>query len=334
MSLNLDARQGKALSNLYSTILTLFLLQIAVAPFLTDNSLWVANNLQMLIVVCQIVYVYFLGLSLNFIGVILRIFARMCFVVVVFGLVSLPLLAFIAYPMHTLMLNFSMIVEDSELNIFRSLYNGTLTLFEFVFGAVVFIRPFTEDSFYTYAITLFMILFSFFGNIMLANMLVAFLANQFEIITKNAKYDTLSMQHGLTRVLRPTNLDSVYALPYFFSLFAVPVYLYMFTNKQSRPSLNKHLRRLIHLFPVYTPTIIYYSTVLLLLAIKQYVGIALRLLGGIKDSAVNIIFFFVWLVVGLPFQIKLFFEDASLVSGMMLDFRDAEDRDLYKIYID
>ena len=51
VTLNLTARQGKPLSNLYSTILTLFFLQIAVAPFLLNNSLWTINNLQMLIVI-------------------------------------------------------------------------------------------------------------------------------------------------------------------------------------------------------------------------------------------------------------------------------------------
>ena len=94
------------------------------------------------------------------------------------------------------------------------------------------------------------------------------------------------------------------------------------------------MRQFIHLFTVYTPTMIYYSVMLLLLAVKQYAGIALRVLGGVKDSAVNIIFFFVWMFIGLPFQVKLYFQDVSLISSMMLDFRDAEDTDLYKIYID
>ena len=142
------------------------------------------NNVQMLLVFTMIMYSFYLGLSLESTGVIFRIFARMVSVVVVFAIVSIAVITVIAYPIHTLFLEWSQIIDGPmELNMFRNLYNGVLTLFEFVFGAVVFVRPYLEHNFYTYTMTFFMIIFSFFGNIMLANMLVAFLANQFQSIT-------------------------------------------------------------------------------------------------------------------------------------------------------
>ena len=64
------------------------------------------NNLQMLIIVLLISYCTYLGLSISLVGVVLRIFLRMVRVVLVFALASIPLLAIIAYPIHTLYLDF------------------------------------------------------------------------------------------------------------------------------------------------------------------------------------------------------------------------------------
>ena len=64
------------------------------------------NNLQMLIIVLLISYCTYLGLSISLVGVVLRIFLRMVSVVLVFALASIPLLAIIAYPIHTLYLDF------------------------------------------------------------------------------------------------------------------------------------------------------------------------------------------------------------------------------------
>lgn len=61
----------------------------------------------MLFVLVLICYALFNMLSLNGIGVILRIFARMVWVVVVFGCVSVVIILAVAYPIHTAFIYFS-----------------------------------------------------------------------------------------------------------------------------------------------------------------------------------------------------------------------------------
>ena len=64
-----------------------------------------------------------------------------------FGCVSVFIIILIAYPIHTTFLNFTQPIEGQiykDLNLFDSLYQGVLTLFEFVFGAVVLVRPYIE----------------------------------------------------------------------------------------------------------------------------------------------------------------------------------------------
>ena len=60
----------------------------------------------MSIIIVLIAYCVYLGLSINFVGVVLRIFLRMVSVVIVFAFASMPVLVIIAYPIHTLYLDF------------------------------------------------------------------------------------------------------------------------------------------------------------------------------------------------------------------------------------
>ena len=87
------------------------------------------------------------------------------------------------------------------MNQFQDLYTGVLTLFEYVFGAVIFVKNYPDQGkVEQHLMTFFLVIFSFFGNIMLANFMIAFLTNQFEDITKKAKYYTQRMQFGLIKV--------------------------------------------------------------------------------------------------------------------------------------
>ena len=65
--------------------------------------------MEMLIVLTMVGYVFYNSLALNDIGVILRIFLRMVFVVLLFGIVSCFIILMIAYPLHTIYIDFSQV---------------------------------------------------------------------------------------------------------------------------------------------------------------------------------------------------------------------------------
>lgn len=101
----------------------------------------------MLFVFNLLLYCLYNALSLNTVGVLLRIFARMSQVVVIFGTISCLIMVLIAYPIHTVFIDFTQGISGQvygDLNLFDTFYQGVLTLFEFVFGAVVFVRPYQE----------------------------------------------------------------------------------------------------------------------------------------------------------------------------------------------
>ena len=234
----------------------------------------------MLITLINLVYILYCALSLNEVGVLLRIFGAMSKVVVVFGCVSVIIIVLIAYPIHATFMNFSQPIEGQiykDLNLFDSLYQGVLTLFEFVFGAVVLVRPYLEQNETTYILTFVMTMFSFFGNIMLANMLVAFLTSSFENINHNAKLLTMTTQYMFIEIYTMKELDSVFSTPYFLALPAVPAFLMMISKTSKRARANEFLRKVNHFYSVFLPAFVLSNLKLILLMFHRYITIGLYL---------------------------------------------------------
>lgn len=328
---------GRTLKMYYNTGLFLYVIQMVLCPLLVRSQFMVLNILQMLIVAQMVCYAFYLGFSLDRIGVLIRLFARMVWIVVLFALASMVVITLIAYPIHTLFIEFTQEVADGavlELNMFRSLYNGVLTLFEFVFGAVIFVRPYLEENYYTYAMSFIMVIFSFFGNIMLANILIAFLANQFSTIREFANYYTLRMQFGLTKVLRTKDLDTIYGMPFLLNIPALFLYFLMLKPGPVRRKANLLLRKVIFVVNVVMPTVCYYFIYLMATVIRRYLGAFQLILIESPHSKLKApLYFFGWMLFGIPFLLKLFCEDLWLLLSNMLNFRDAEEDDLFKINV-
>lgn len=69
------------------------------------------------------------------------------------------------------------------------MYIGMLTLYEFAFGAVVYEKE--DITTYNFLLNSSLIVFSFFGNVMLVNILIAYLSNKFNQINTQAVFYTL-----------------------------------------------------------------------------------------------------------------------------------------------
>ena len=305
--------------------LVISFLQLVVFPLFFFDSFWFINITQMLFVVVLVSYLLVNSLSLKDIGVVLRIFGRMGYVVVIFGTMSCLLVTVVAFPIHTAYLGFSQPAEGQiykDLNLFADLYQGILTCFEFVFGAVVLVRPYTEQNHYTYSMTFIMMMFAFFGNIMLANMLVAFLTSQFDYINSNAKYLTLNMQFTLIKVFRVDNCDTLVSLPYPLLPIALPFYAAMIgNNKERRKRSNKKVRIIIHVLNVFIPTFIVMLVKLILFFVYRYVEYLVYLSFRIFKKRMNIVYLVCWFFGGIFLLIKLLFQDIVTLCRVMLSFK-------------
>lgn len=330
------SRSRSLLNDFYITQLSVFALQMFLYPIIFPDWFWFANNLQMLIVVLTIIYTYYLGLAIDSVGVILRIFARLVFVVIIFGVSSIFVMTVIAYPLQTAFLSFSQTDEsgtqiEPELNMFRDMYRGVSVLFEYTFGSVVFVRPYVDQDFYTYALSFVLILFSFFGNIMMANMLVAFLANQFDEVTVNAQYYTLRMQYSLVKALSRPGIDSIFPIPYFFSIPAFPLVIAMLIKKEWRRPIDNFLKRISHGTNVILFSVMYHVGYLLFYVLYLYIVIFFRLLSQSVSSPSSLFESLVWIIVGPYMLIKLFFQDMRLLFSKLTNFKDTSDDDLFII---
>ena len=320
-------RQGFYHEYFYNILHCFFFLQLIVYPvFFWENFMFV-NVVQMLIVLTLIAYIYYNALAVSHVGTILRIFARMVYVVINFGLVTMVLLTVIAFPLHSIYVDFTDHNGTTELNMFRNLYNGVLTLFEFVFGAVVFIRAYKEENIYTYTMTFLMVIFSFFGNIMLANILIAFLSRQFETITRMAKYYTRQMQFGLVKIFNMSQLDSMYSMPYPLVGLALPFFLTMAICSSKRQKVNLFLRKVIHIVNIFIPTFALMNVYLLILMPVRYLQLLFRIFIQVFSTPINILYFFIWAIAGPFLLLKLYVLDVATMCRIMLDL-GAEGEDL------
>lgn len=243
--------------------------------------------------------------------------------VLIYGIVSCGIITMIAYPIHTIYIDFSQVVDGQifpQMNLFRSLYNGVLTLFEFVFGAVIFVRPYLEQNLYTYSITFIMVIFSFFGNIMMANMLIAFLTRQFESITKLAKYYTRRMQFGLVKIFHMRDLDTLFTMPYPFTVAALPFYALMIHDGKLRRKVNLFLRKFIHMINVFIPTFIIMNIYLLILIPLRYIELFMFVLIRAPVQLIYILYTFAWLIAGPLLLLKLYVLDIATMCKIMLGF--------------
>lgn len=332
--LKMSKRQGFLHPYFYNILSVLYIVQMIAYPLFFWYEFWYLINLQMLIVLTMLGYVFYNSLSLDDIGVVLRIFARMVYVVIIFGVVSCFVMVLIAYPIHAVYIDFSQVVDGQlfpEQNMFRSLYNGVLTLFEFVFGAVIFVRPYLEQNLYTYTMTFIMVIFSFFGNIMLANMLVAFLSKQFEQIKSNAKYYTLKMQFNLVKIFNMNGLDTIFTMPYPFTALALPFFALMM-KKSARTKVNIFLRKLIHILNIFVPGFICMNIFLLILMPIRYLEILLFVLIRAPVEPMHILYTFAWIFGGPFLLLKLYFQDIGTMCVIMLDFsEDGEELSDYSL---
>jgi hypothetical protein len=82
-----------------------------------------------------------------------------------------------------------------------------------------------------------LVFISFFGNIMFANILIAFLSNEYDIISKNADYDTKANKYLIIQSYKITENDFLVFTPFFLSpalIFAFPISL----KKSFTPKIN------------------------------------------------------------------------------------------------
>ena len=229
----------------------------------------------------------------------------------------------IAYPIHIIFIDFSQVVDGQifpEMNVFRSLYNGVLTLFEFVFGAVIFVRPYLEQNLYTYSISFIMVIFSFFGNIMMANMLVAFLARQFEDITRKAKYYTSRMQFGLVKMFNMGDLDGIFVMPYPLTVPLLPLYILMIGTGKMRSWLNQLLRKIVHFINVFLLAFASMNIFLIILMAYRYIEITLFVLIRAPLNPMYILYLFAWLILGPFLLLKLYLQDNWTMCKILLQF--------------
>ena len=88
--------------------------------------------------------------------------------------------SFLVFLFFSFFINWLFVEYDSDFNVFKDIYIGLLTLYEFAFGAVLYEKK--KINFGNFTLNSLLILFSFLGNVVLVNILIAYLSNRFNKI--------------------------------------------------------------------------------------------------------------------------------------------------------
>ena len=319
------------LKTFYQIILSLYIVQFLIYPIFFLDSFWFLKITQLILVIANLLYVLYYSLAISQIGTILRIFIKMTMITVAYATASTIVLALFAIPLHTGFIQWSQRPDgtpNSELNPFQDYWTGLMTLFEFTFGAVIFNKPFTDFNTYVYSYTFIMIIFSFFGNIMLANLMTAFLANQFANIMGRAKYYTQQMQYSLIKVFHVNELDSIFVLPYVLTLPMLPVFIVMYFKAHLRSSLNSFLHKCVHLMNIFIPTFICMLVYLVMRSLAQYYYYMSAIVKRSLKYKLHIFYLPVWIVLGPFLLLKLIFLDLITTGRILLSFNDKRQDEL------
>lgn len=81
-----------------------------------------------------------------------------------------------------------------------------------------------EIQVYNFFLNTILVLFSFFGNVMMVNILIAYLSNRFNNINAQALFLTLKSQYDFYKVFPQNDIDSIYYFPFFLNTIYLSIF--------------------------------------------------------------------------------------------------------------
>ena len=277
------------------------------------------SNANTLLFHLLVVELFMLLLPVPRIGKVLRIFLQMLKIVCWFTFLSFFAFIFVAFLLNRLFIEY-----HHDFNVFHSVYLGLLTLYEFAFGAVVYEKE--QLSAYNLCLNSLLILFSFFGNVMLVNILIAYLSNKFNKINSRALFYTLQSQYDFYKVFPLLDTDGVYYIPFLLTFLSLP-YLALLYFKQQKKQLNELLKIFSHFLLIVLPLCGALICLDCLMVPYQYLAFFKEILFSRAGLSRKLWLVCGWAVGGPFFCLYLVYFDNKNVLRTVMDYGGEEKRD-------
>jgi hypothetical protein len=306
--------------NLILISLTLFI--VLINPFIDDKHFrkdydWVWLNIQTVVFSFYIMKVAYLALAIQKTGPLMRVVFEMSRIVVQFSFASLILIFLVAFAVHTAFLKY-----DSPYNKFQDLYMGILILYEFTFGAVEYIRKESPNP-SNVLMNIFLVFFSFYGNIMLANILISYLSSRFEKINVQSLYSTKKMQFYLIKAYKTRDYDTIFVVPFWLNMLLTPIWIFWIVLPGNRENLNELMKQIAHFLLVVIPMLIFVFVWEFLWVILRYFGIFIAMTRRASSNYRKLKNFPLWIFVGPFLLLKLMCQDIWLAAIILANYGEA-----------
>ena len=326
--LHKNSSEMKALSYVYKFQLTMLsttsiiVFTISSQSYLENQFIFtMLNSLPMFLMISEL---FILFLPIPEVGRILRIFLQMTKILLVFTFMS-----FFLFLLYEFFLNRFFINYNADFNIFKDIYAGTLTLYEFSMGALEFDK--FDKSLYGFLMNIVLVIFAFLGNVMMVNILVAYLTTQFSNISDNALYFTLKTQFGYFKGFPIQRADFVYYMPFNTS----PLFLIIYglvKNPQKRKSLAAVFKMISHVIIVMVPLVVFFFLYNFVFSLLYYFKMIIKIAATeIKRPFFLLAKLITWVLAGMFLMIGFNFIDIYNIVRVNADYsfkdQDREQRD-------
>jgi hypothetical protein len=203
-----------------------------------------------------------------------------------------------------------------------------------VFGSVAYLKE-EERNYYSVTQNIILITFSYIGNIMMVNILTAFLNNQYSKISEKASYVTKKMQYSILKSFSTETMGCVFLTPIFINFVYVLIAPFMIfgcfrKNFIDNNRINLFLSKVSHVITVTIPMTIFIGIMLLVMIPYIYLRLFFRFLSLLRistDKRENIskfgsrvVSFILFVVFGILILLFMWVKDIMFLMKILLDF--------------
>ena len=326
-----NSKVEKNLYRIHNIIIFLFLVQSITNLNLSvdtyNNNRFLLVNFNNIPVYFLVIEIFLLMLPIPGVGKNLRLFLKLLQIVFLFSFLSLFPILVLGYFMNRLLVEY-----NSDFNIFNDIYKGILLIYEFAFGSVELEK--VEIAPYNFVMNTLLIIISFFGNVMLLNILIAYLTSKFNYISNKALYYTSKTRYTYSKLYPNIKIDAIYYIPFNLFLLYLPLYILLNTKKNFRV-INKIIKVTSHFILIVLPLCLFLFIANFYYAFIIYIKIMGKTISYLfKRPHIMILKLFLWVIIGFFVNLAIAFYDNVNVLRVISDYSTDDYKDENKDIIE
>lgn len=317
-----DVSKVRKLMYVNQAIIMFSLLNIFIFPIfnmeIQKDNIFILTNLRAILSYLLIAKFIMLMLPIPKVGFGVMVLLRLIKQTIIFTVFSSLIFIAIAFILYRMFIDFF-----SEMNPLKTVYTSILRLYEYSFGAVLF-TP-IDNSAPEILLNMLLIIFTFFGNVMIVNLYIAYLTTHYEQVRNRALFSILKSQYRFYKLYPRTESEFYYYIPFNLDLAIAPI-AYLFCRLGFTSITSKVIKGISHFLQILVPGLVLNIAIGLIMVVIHFWLTWIKMLKHLSKKPARLAFYSVlWLVVGIPFLLVVLtidlFNFIHVITDYTLDYR-------------